>query len=55
MAEGAPMSSVAEILSAALGEMGWLKEGSAPGVDERTPGTTGLSLTEELGEEVGTR
>ncbi len=55
MAEGARMSSVAEILSAALGEMNWLKEGSAPGVDERTPGATGLSLTEELGEEVGTR
>lgn len=53
LAEGSRMASVAEILSGALGEMGWLEEGLTPGVDERTPGRTGLSGKEELGEEVG--
>jgi hypothetical protein len=43
------MSSVAEILREAGGEMAWLESELAPEVDERTPGRTGLSVKEEVG------
>jgi hypothetical protein len=43
------MSSVAEILSEAGREFGWLEKGLAPGVDEGTEGRTGLSVKEEVG------
>ena len=43
------MSSVAEILSEAGRELGWLEKGLAPEVDEGTEGRTGLSEKEEVG------
>jgi hypothetical protein len=43
------MSSVAEILSEAGREFGWLEKGLAPEVDEGTDGRTGLKEKEEVG------
>ena len=47
--DGLRMSSVAEILSEAGRELGWLEKGLAPEVDEGTEGRTGLSVKEEVG------